>query len=195
MEYLIYDYETLGQNTQTLPIVSVAFLKFNTDRFESNPYSYSELLNMAEYYKFNVAEQVGELGRTIDKNTLEWWTNQPKDVRDSQLKPSDDDISIYKLPELFYNICQDKKMLVLTRGNTFDPMITENLFLQLGKEQPYPWWNIRDVRSLFEGMAWGSGLKHSFEIPELEEHFKKHNPIHDVAMDVYRFQTLVRAIS
>jgi len=44
MEYLIYDYETLGQNTQTLPIVSVAFLKFNTDRFESNPYSYSELL-------------------------------------------------------------------------------------------------------------------------------------------------------
>lgn len=190
----IYDYETLGKDPQNLPILSVAIMQFNMDRFVSDPYSYETLVNTAAEYKFAVAPQVEKLHRKIDMDTVNWWQGQDADIRDRYFKPSELDISV----EMLYNIinegCKGSEF-VFTRGNTFDPIITESFMTALGKPRPYDWWRDRDTRSYIEGLSFGSGLKNSY-IPEgLEAKFKAHDARHDIAMDVMRIQTLVQAIS
>ena len=44
-----------------------------------------------------------------------------------------------------------------------------------------------------EGLAWGSELDNKFTPPDCDE-LVKHNPTHDIALDVMRIQTLVQAI-
>jgi hypothetical protein len=75
-------------------------------------------------------------------------------------------------------------------------MITTSLMKTLGKPEPYPWWNVRDTRSFIEGLSFGSDLKNNFMPPELEgRKLDIHDPRVDIAIDVLRIQTLVRAIS
>ena len=189
----IYDYETLGQDVATLPVVSLATLEFDTDRFVDQPYSYSELLQAAKYYKFDVADQVKNYGKKIEKDTMAWWQEQDKAVLDAQLAPKPDDMPIDVIHTALASFLD--KDAIYTRRNTFDPMITVQIMKDIGKPMPYAWWSIRDSLSTIEGMSWGSGLKNNF-IPEgLEDKAKKHDPIHDIALDVMRMQTIVQAIS
>ena len=194
---IIYDFETLGQNQRKSVVLSLAALPFTEARFTSdNPYTYEELLYSTKFIKFNAQEQVGKYSRTIDKSTLEWWSKQPAEAR-KQLAPSDKDVSIVELYPFIMDLVdkpQDVKK-VYTRGNTFDPIFLESLLENIGQKDPFPWWTVRDTRSMIEGMAYGSGLSNQF-IPEgLEKAFVKHDPTHDVVMDVMRIQSLALAIS
>jgi hypothetical protein len=194
MKCAIYDYETLGKDPQTLPILSCAFLSFDTDRFTTNPYSFSELVSSCVEYKFSVEDQVKNYGKKIDQDTLKWWGERPKELRDSQMTPRPDDLPLTALYDIMVEEC-DGAEAIYTRGNTFDPIVTERVMKDIGKAEPYPWWVIRDTRSMIEGMSYGAGIKNSF-IPEgLNDHFIAHDPCHDIAMDVMRLQTLAQAIS
>ena len=59
---------------------------------------------------------------------------------------------------------------------------------------PYPWWIIRDTRSMLDGMLWGSGIDNKFIPDGLEEKFVHHDPRHDIVMDVMRMQTVASAL-
>lgn len=194
MKCAIYDYETLGKDPSTLPVLSLAVVEFDTDRFTTNPYSFSELVESCVEFKFDVEDQVKNYGKKIDKDTLAWWGERPKELRDAQLTPTADDLPITALYDIFKEGCEGVKA-IYTRGNTFDPIITEQVMKDIGKPEPYPWWAIRDTRSMIEGMSYGSGLSNKF-IPEgLEDKFIAHDPRHDVAMDVMRLQTLAQLIT
>lgn len=194
MKCAIYDFETLGKDPITLPILSVACLQFDTDRFTTNPYSFSELVDSCTEYKFSVEDQVKNYNKKIDNDTLAWWGGQPKELRDAQLTPLADDLPFSELYDIMVKECSNAKV-IYTRGNTFDPIIVEQAMKDLGKPEPYAWWAIRDTRSMIEGMSYGSGISNKF-IPEgLEPHFIAHDPNHDIAMDVMRLQTLAQAIS
>jgi hypothetical protein len=193
MKSIVYDYETFGQNPHNAAVVGLASLEFDESRFLENPYTYEELLNLVKYFKFDVAEQV-KMGRVIEKSSLDWWKELPKEVRDNMI-PSSDDISIRTLPDIFNELGLQDCDRVYTRGNNFDPVITRTIYDYLGVSENYKWWTLRDTRSLFDGMTYGHNIKNTF-IPEgLEDKFKAHDPKHDVAMDVMRFQYLVRLIS
>lgn len=190
----IYDYETLGHDPQTLPILSLAVMQFDTDRFTSNPYSFDELVGMAKEYKFDIEHQVTELGRKIDKSTLKWWSEQPAETRDKYMKPTADDLNTDQLYRILNDACRGAKM-IFTRGNTFDPVVTTSFMSALGEAEPYDWWNVRDTRSFLNGMAFGSDIPSKF-IPEgLDGKFKAHDACHDIAMDVMRMQTIAQVIS
>jgi hypothetical protein len=63
-----------------------------------------------------------------------------------------------------------------------------------GNPEPYDWWSVRDTISYIEGLSHGIDIDTGF-IPEgLAEHFVKHDPCHDIAMDVMRMQVIVQAI-
>lgn len=190
---LIYDFETMGE-AKTCAAVSLAMYKFNEDRFLTNPYSYMEIVDNAKFIKFDVAEQVEKYDRVIEKETLKWWSKLPPESR-AIINPSDDDVSISKLWDMFteYTSGMDFQK-VYTRGNSYDPIIMENLFHVTGFGVPYPWWSIRDTRSTIEGLSWGSGLKHSFIVEECKDQFIAHDARHDIAMDIMRLQTLVRTL-
>jgi hypothetical protein len=192
----IYDFETLGQDQRKSVVLSMAALAFNEERFVSeNPYTYEELLYSAKFIKFNAQDQVAKYKRTIDKDTLEWWSKQPQEARKS-LTPSKDDVPLVELypfiMDLIDNPADVKK--VYTRGNTFDPMFLQYLLEDIGKKDPFPWWSVRDTRSMLEGMAYGSDITNKFIPEELKSVFVHHDPIHDISMDVMRLQTLARIL-
>jgi hypothetical protein len=194
---IIYDFETLGQNPLKSAVVCLAALAFSEERFISDkPYSFSELVQSAKLIKFDAQEQVNIYGRTIDKSTLDWWSKQSPEAR-KILVPSHLDKpleQIYSFLLSLSSIKPEKIKKVYTRGNTFDPVILDSLLNDIGKSNPFPWWAIRDTRSMIEGMTYGSDIKNNF-IPEgLETAFIAHNAIHDIVIDVMRIQFLARLL-
>lgn len=193
---IIYDFETLGQDQRKSVVLSMAALAFTEDRFTSeNPYTYEELLYSAKFIKFNAQDQVNRYKRTIDKDTLEWWSKQPPEARKS-LTPSKDDVLLVELYPFIMDLVDSPNSVkkVYTRGNTFDPMFLQYLLEDLGKKDPFPWWTVRDTRSMLEGMAFGSDINNKFIPEELKSVFVHHDPIHDISMDVMRLQTLARIL-
>lgn len=192
---IVYDFETLSQDAFDGVVVNLALLKFDEDRFVDNPYTFQELVEDCFFIKFDVKEQVEVYGRKIQPSTIAWWDEQSTEAR-RMLKPSPEDVSI---SELYSYLTEEVQMQecnrVYTRGNTFDPIYLKSVLRHFDKEDPAKWWNIRDTRSLFEGMTYGHNIKSTF-IPEgLEKNFISHNPLHDIAMDVMRFQYLVRLLN
>lgn len=189
---VIYDFETLSQDQVRGVITCMAIMKFDESRFIDNPYTFKELIDNSKVMKFSVEEQVKKYERKIDKSTLEWWKEQGADAQ-KWIKPSDDDRSIEELYDFFMEGAGGTAAKFYTRGNTFDPILLESIMKQIHKPMPYHWWEVRDTRSLIEGLAWGSDLENKFIPPKCEE-LVKHNPKHDIALDVMRIQTLVQAI-
>lgn len=194
---IIYDFETLGKNPRESVVLSMAALPFTEERFVTdNPYTYEELLYSTKFIKFNAQEQVGKYGRKIDKETLEWWSKQPPEARLS-LTPSEDDVPLVELYPFLMDLLNDPKdaKKIYTRGNTFDPLFLESLLQNINQVDPFPWWNVRDTRSMIEGMTYGTDIRNNFIPDELKEVFVAHNPIHDVAMDVMRIQYVARILA
>ena len=63
---VIYDFETLSQDTIKGVVTCLAILKFDESRFVNKPYTFKELVDDAKVIKFNVSEQVKTYGRKID---------------------------------------------------------------------------------------------------------------------------------
>lgn len=98
---VIYDYETLSKNRHRGVILCVAAIRFNEARYLSNdPYTYKELLNLSNMMKFSVADQVQSYNRVIDKDTLDWWSNQSSGAK-TLLRESDSDVSIREIETFF----------------------------------------------------------------------------------------------
>lgn len=189
----IFDFETLSQDPHTGVVVSLSMLNFSESRFTSNPYSYEDLLSQTEFIKFNVKDQIDNWGRKIQKSTLDWWSNQPTEAQ-KQLTPSSEDRSIQDLYSFFVVNKPTNLNKVFTRRNTFDPIFMSSIMETTSNPDPYDWWLVRDTISYIEGLSHGIDLRNDF-IPEgLDDKFIKHDPRHDITMDVMRLQTLIQAL-
>jgi len=192
-ECVIYDFETLSQDQQKGVVTSFAMISFSEQRYVNNPYTYEELIDISKYIKFDVEEQVTKFGRKISKETVEWWNEQGEEAK-KQIRPSDVDQSIDSFYEFIVNncVCANIKKS-FTRGNTFDPMFLQYLMVDTGHQDPFHWRTVRDTRSMIEGMSFGMNLNNGFTPGELASKFVKHDPRHDIAMDVMRMQLLAQA--
>lgn len=196
MDMLFYDFETLGTNIESAPIVNLATLRVNSDRFTSdNPYTFNELVSMSTFHKFDVVEQVRVYGRVIEQKVLDWWKNQSAAAQ-LQLKRSKDDISIDRLFHIFNDEVKAYQCkYVFTRGNTFDPPLLTSLCRAIGKDDPVPFYRVKDVRSFILGLTFGHNIDDRFIPPNVSEsEFIYHDPRHDVAIDVMRVQYLLRTM-
>jgi hypothetical protein len=196
MKALIYDYETLSNKPTEAPVLTMALYRFDSERFIDNPYTLDEIVRDAKFFKFNAREQIEKFDRKPNKDTIKWWMNKPKPVQDSQFKPLATDISITNLVDIFFdNYVKDD--LVFTRGNTFDPVITEAVLSVIDKDfTAHPFWVIRDTRSYIEGMAYGNNINNSFMpdgVGDITDQL--HDPRVDIALDVLRIQALAKALS
>ena len=193
-ECVIYDFETLSQDTQRGVVTSFALLSFSEKRYISNPYTYEELVSNCAYIKFDVEEQVRSFKRTMSKETIDWWAEQGDEAK-KQITPSKDDVSIRELFKFIHdNMDLKNHKKAYTRGNTFDPIFLDSVLKQCNLSNPMHWRTIRDTRSMIEGMSFGMDLKNDFMPGDLEKKFVKHDPCHDIAIDVMRMQLLAQAI-
>lgn len=193
MKCMIYDFETLGQNPRTSPVLSAAFLEYDEGRFLLiDGYDYDDLLDKCTFIKFDVADQVKNHAKVIEKSTLEWWQSQGPEAK-KVLKPDPEkDQRITELSGFIaWNYDPSSFDKVFTRGNTFDPIFLANL----PGGDPFPWWAIRDTRSYIDGMLIGQkDVDNRFVPDKYKDKFVHHDPRHDVVMDVMRMQELIRAI-
>ncbi len=193
MKCIIYDFETLGQNPKISPALALAALAYDEDKFiDGDGYTYQELLNRVKIIKFDIADQIKNYEKVIQKETMDWWQSQSPEARQI-LKPTSQDVSITNLEQWltdnFGSLKSFKK--VFTRGNTFDPIF----LMELVGYDPFNWWCIRDTRSYIDGMLIGDNTIDNKFIPEqYKDVFIAHDPSHDIVMDVMRMQTLIRAI-
>ena len=190
---LIYDYETLSLDRVKGAVLALAAISFDEERFTEDPYSWEELLETSRMIKFDVTDQVKRYKRVIDKDTLQWWNDQGPEAQ-KLLKPSIDDRPIDDLYDFFNEVKPNPIHRVYTRGNTFDPIFTDYLLKDIKKPDIIKYNLVRDTRSLFEGMSYGTTIKQNFVPEGYEEKFIAHDPIHDIAMDIIRFQKLAQAI-
>lgn len=192
----IYDFETLSQNLQIAPVLSVAMMAFDTKRFLSeNPYTVEEIMENAVYHKYDSKEQIEKYGRKPQESTVKWWGGQSAEAIASQVMPKDTDESFTLIPQHFRQNITNSIQHVYTRGNTFDPILLKHVCEQLNQEYPYPWWAERDTRSLLDGMTWGTDLGNKFDPKGVDSStLPLHDPRVDIMLDIMRMQTVVRIL-
>lgn len=200
--HFILDYETMGQDPTTCAAVDCSYVCFDWDRFTSeDPYTFNGLLNLTQRAKFNVQDQVKRHGFNIDPSTVEWWSQQEKEVR-QLIRPTQEDISIETfLADLQVYLEQHPYLKYWwSRSNTFDPIILWHMTAKANVKPVFakllPHWKVRDTRSFIDGNT-NFSLKSNGFVPIQDETrwnelFKQHSSRHDIVADVLRLQTLVR---
>jgi hypothetical protein len=192
---MIFDFESLSSDPVRAAAIDMALLCYDEDRLSSdNPYTFEELLSGVKYIKFDIKEQIEVYSRKIDTDTIMWWRRQSKEAQ-AVLEPSDQDRSITTLSDfLFEHVNFSDLKRYYSRGNTFDPVLLEALLKVTGKVYPFPFWIVRDTRSMIDGMSFGHKIKNNF-IPEgLEDKATAHDAKHDIVLDVMRMQYLAQIL-
>ena len=193
---LIIDFETVS-NAQVFPdtaVASVAMIAFDP----AEQLSFEELVNNALRIKFNLGEQYA-MGRRWDQETVDWWKKEENtEAFKAVIQPHPSDVSIREMNSLICNYLQrmaydpSENGKVYSRGNAFDFPLFSNIYKSFGWEEPFAWWNIRDVRTEIDAV-WshvdphheGYGYIKEFPYPE---GFIKHVETHDCARDILMMQ-------
>lgn len=97
--------------------------------------------------KPNVDEQL-ELGRTVSEDTLTWWASQSKQAQEEALG-DEGRISFKDALDQLYKFCWNKKA-VWSNGAAFDVVAVESCWRQLGVRIPWPFYTVRDTRTLYD---------------------------------------------
>jgi len=135
------DLETLGVEPDSV-IMTLGAIKFN-------PFSDAEPHDPL-YLRGDVEEQSEKFGRTIDDNTLAWWSKQPQEIQDEAFGDHDR-VASEDLAKQLNKWCVGLDY-IWCQGPTFDFVILQDFYKKI--EQPAPWnyWQIRDSRTLFSMM-------------------------------------------
>jgi len=131
------DLETLGVDPDCV-ILTVGAIKFD-------PYTDVEP-HGGLYLRCNVDEQTSA-GRSVDDNTLAWWAKQEDSVREEAFSDGDR-VSMDELTKAINKFCVGLDY-IWCQGPTFDFVILQHLYKQVGKPAPWNYWQIRDSRTLF----------------------------------------------
>ena len=131
------DIETLGTSPDTV-VLTIGGIKFDPHADDG--------LHSQFYYRLDADEQI-EMGRTVDEKTLEWWEKQDEEVKREALDPNDrvsTEITLKALNKWLVGV--DK---IWCQGPVFDIGILQNLYAEIGLHHNWPFWIIRDSRTLF----------------------------------------------
>ena len=137
MIHAMIDLETLSTNPDAV-ILTVGGVKFN-------PYSSVEP-SQGMYFRVDVDSQTKQ-GREVMEDTLDWWSNQPAEIREEALGDKDR-ISLQDMIKTInkWSVGVD---VFWCQGPLFDYAILQNLYKQIGHPVPWQYWQIRDSRTLF----------------------------------------------
>ena len=100
------------------------------------------------YLRCDIEEQSEKLGRSIDDNTLAWWTKQDQNIQDEAFGEHEDRVNMDQLTKAINKFCVGVDQL-WCQGPLFDYAILQNLYKNVNKPCPWNFWQIRDSRTLF----------------------------------------------
>ncbi len=167
------DIETLGTSPDTV-VLTIGGIKF--DPMEDDG------LHSEFYYRLNADEQI-DMGRTVDEKTLEWWETQSEEVKAEALDTNDRipvEETLKALNKWLVGV--DK---IWCQGPVFDIGILENLYKQIGLHHNWPFYIIRDSRTLFSLMD---------KDPRKEIDFAAHNALADAIVQSLCIQKVYKSL-
>ena len=139
---VMLDLETLATGPDAV-ILSIGAVRFN--EFDSRMIFRSEL-----NIKLNVDEQI-QLGRKVDDDTVEWWSKQNTELQDSVFNAHNrTSIADFIIELNRFVVAADR---IWAQGPVFDIVILENLYRQIGVPIPWPYYNIRDSRTIIKALG------------------------------------------
>lgn len=136
------DLETLATSPDSV-ILTIGAIKFN-------PFDRDTDMDQGLYFRINVDEQIA-LGRKVDEGTVAWWGTQSEEVREEALgEEGRVDLETFTKMLNKFVLGADR---IWAQGPVFDIVILENLYRQLGKPAPWPYYVIRDSRTLLKALG------------------------------------------
>lgn len=148
MKHIMVDLETLGTTPQA-PIISIGAVFFDPETGETGN-------SFHEKIEFGSACA----GRTIDPCTIAWWFKQDDEARHSVLESGrSQDAAIRMFAEF---VLDGEPDAIWGNGATFDISILEDIYRQHKLRCPWPFWSVRDVRTIVD-CAQGIVDRKSFE--------------------------------
>ena len=127
------DLETLGVNPDSV-VLTVGAIKFD-------PFSDTEP-HTPLYLRCDIEEQSEKLGRSIDDNTMEWWSKQSKEIQNEAFGDHER-VQSDNLTKQLNKWCVGLDY-IWCQGPTFDFVILQDLYKNIGKPTPWNYWQIRD---------------------------------------------------
>ena len=167
------DIETLGTNPDTV-VLTIGGIKFNPREDDG--------LHSEFYYRVDINEQL-ESGRSVLESTLDWWSKQDKSVYEEAMSVDNRTPVLEVLKALNkWLVGVDK---IWCQGPVFDIGILENLYKQIGLHHNWPFYIIRDSRTLFGLMD---------KDPRKEIDFAAHNALADAIVQSLCIQKVYKKL-
>jgi hypothetical protein len=95
-----------------------------------------------------IEEQTEKFNRVINEDTLRWWSTQSEDALDEAMGDRDR-VSFNECMEALYKFCWNRRA-VWSNGASFDIVAMESAWRNLGMRIPWPYYTVRDTRTLYE---------------------------------------------
>jgi DNA polymerase III epsilon subunit-like protein len=135
LECICTDIETLSTRSNAV-IVSIAAVKF------------SLLSPETEIFSININPKSSrDLGLHIDPVTVEWWRNQKPEATKAWMSSR---VEIADALQQYHDFCgTDKNTIHFANGQNFDFPILDSSFIAVGKQVPWKFWNLRDMRTVY----------------------------------------------
>jgi hypothetical protein len=131
------DLETLG-TFMNAPVVTVGAAFFDPMTGEIGAKFY-EKIDIADAMKYG----------TADAETIRWWLTQAPEAQKELASAKSAMADVLNALTAFYNTGRDAK--VWANGPSFDVTILDYAYWKcLGKKAPWPFWNVRDVRTVVQ---------------------------------------------
>lgn len=176
--HAMIDLETLATGPDAT-VLTIGGCKFNPNTI-SEPFQ-------EFYYKFEVDEQT-QKGRRVCDKTIAWWASQPKHIQEESMGEHGR-TPVLEVLQILNRWCVGVDA-IWAQGPAFDIVILEDMYKQWGHHCPWPFWKIRDSRTLFQIMP---------EDPRKTINFDAHNALEDckvqalcVQQSLKRLQLTVR---
>ena len=135
---IMIDMETLGTKTDC------AILTIGACRFDPRGDGITDQLSL----KLDITEQTEVYKRTVDESTMDWWAKQSPDAINEAFS-DDNRLSFRDAMDQLFKFCWNRNA-VWSNGAIFDIMIAESAFRQLDMRIPWPFWSVRDTRTLYD---------------------------------------------
>lgn len=135
---IMIDLETLD----TKP--NCVILSIGAVRFDPKGMGVVEKLEL----KPTIEDQTEKYNRTIDDETIEWWGKQSPDAMNEAFSEVGR-LSFDECLQILYKFCWNRRA-IWSNGAGFDIVALETGYRQIGMAIPWPYYNARDTRTLFD---------------------------------------------
>ena len=197
--HIMIDFESIGKAING-KMAFVGFTKFNP--YELN--SHEELMDQVMEVKLNWAHE-DQADFKYDKGILDFWTNQPLEIRKRMLDEPETGVCIIEFCNIFedylhscgFNGARD---IVWARGTNFDITILERFYSTAERELPFPWWRARDVRTFIDAanvvtnQTNKQGSNFIGKMVHINDQVSNHDAKFDIANDIVNVQRVMKIL-